>query len=289
MRLKGAHGRMLEVEAHGPAEGVPLIVHSGTPGACLQFARSVREGASRGVRHIAYARPGYAGSDRQPGRSVADCAADVAAIADALGIERFLTIGFSGGGPHALACAALLPDRVRAAASVAGVAPFDADGLDWLAGQGQENLDEFAATEAGEGQLLAYLEAQATRVASARGSDIQASLGTLLSDVDRGVLTGEFADYLASSMREALTNGVWGWFDDDIAHVSQWGFELGAIARPVTIWQGGQDRFVPPAHGEWLAAHVPGARAQLRPEHGHLSLSLAAYGEILDDLLAHGG
>jgi pimeloyl-ACP methyl ester carboxylesterase len=289
MRLKGAHGGTLEVETHGPAEGAPLIVHSGTPGACQLFARSVREGASRGMRHIAYARPGYAGSERQPGRSVADCAADVAAIADALGIERFLTIGFSGGGPHALACAALLPDRVRAAASVAGVAPFDAEGLDWLAGQGQENLDEFAATEAGEEQLLAYLEEQAAAMVSASGDDIHASMGGLLSDVDRGALTGEFAHYLASSTRAALANGVWGWFDDDIAHVSEWDFELGAITRPVTIWQGGQDRFVPPAHGEWLAAHVPGASAQLRPEHGHLSLSLAAYGEILDDLLAHGG
>lgn len=270
----------------GPEDGRAILVNTGTPGAATLFAPSVRTGASRGLRHVVYARPGYAASDRRAGRRVADCAEDVCAIADALGIERFFTIGSSGGGPHALACAALLPERVLAAATVGGVAPLDASGLDWLEGMGQENIDELAAMQAGEQELAAYLEEQTAAHVGAQGADLEAVLGDLLSDPDRSVLSGEFAEYAAADSRAALANGIWGWFDDDIELMNAWGFELDTIKRPVTIWHGLQDRFVPPAHGEWLAAHVPGAHAQLRAEHGHLSLALGAYGEFLDELAA---
>ena len=153
---------------------------------------------------------------------------------------------------------------------------------------GEENLEEFAAAQAGEEQLLAYLEQHGTALASASGAEIHAALGDLLSDVDRAALSGDFADYLAASTREGLAKGLWGWFDDDIAFFKDWGFELEAIATPVTIWQGRQDRFVPFAHGEWLAAHVAGARAELLDEHGHLSIGIASYGRVLDGLLESG-
>jgi pimeloyl-ACP methyl ester carboxylesterase len=284
--IEGGHGRRLEVEVAGPDGGMTVIVHTGTPSSGMLYPPAVAEGAERGLRHIAYARPGYASSDRHRGRTVADCARDVAAIADALEVERFFTLGSSGGGPHALACAALLPERVCAAASIAGVAPRDAAGLDWFAGMGKENVDEVAAAEAGEDALQAYLERQADDLGEARGEELAGPLESLLSEVDRAALTGGYAEHMAASMRAALAPGIWGWFDDDVAHFRDWGFDLGEVGVPVTIWQGGQDRFVPPGHGEWLAAHVSGARAQLRPEHGHLSLSLAAYGQILDGLLA---
>jgi pimeloyl-ACP methyl ester carboxylesterase len=138
LHLNGPSGRALEVTLAGPDSGRPLIFHTGTPSAGKIFPPMVAQGADRGLRHISYARPGYRGSDRDPGRSVADCAADVAAIADALGIEQFLCVGSSGGGPHALATAALLPTRTLAVATLAAVAPADAAGLDWLAGMGQE-------------------------------------------------------------------------------------------------------------------------------------------------------
>jgi pimeloyl-ACP methyl ester carboxylesterase len=288
LQIDGSRGR-LDVELGGPEDGQAVVFHTGTPSAGTLFAPMIDAGAERGLRHVVYSRPGYGTSERVAGRSVADCATDVTAIADALGIERFFTVGWSGGGPHALACAALLPERVIAAATIAGVAPRSAEGLDWLAGMGQDNLDEFAAAEAGEEELLAFLEPARAELASATGPEIHAALGDLVSDVDVSVLTGAYADYLAAAMRAGLEHGVYGWFDDDMACLRDWRFELADIARPVAIWQGAQDRMVPFAHGKWLAAQVPGARAQLLPDHGHLSLAIADYGRLLDDLLATAG
>jgi len=252
------------------------------------FAPLVALGAERNVRHISYSRPGYGKSDRHEARSVGDCAQDVAAILDHLGIERAFMIGASGGGPHSLACAALLPHRTIAAASVAGVAPWNAEGLDWTAGMGQENVDECAAIEAGPKELREFLERQRAELIEVTGEQIVDALGDLVSAPDRAVLAGDFADHLAASSAEALSDGIWGWFDDDVAIVGDWGFHLGAIARPVAIWQGRDDRFVPVAHGEWLARHVASARAQLRDGEGHLSITVGSYAEILDDLLTSG-
>jgi pimeloyl-ACP methyl ester carboxylesterase len=284
--VRGPRGRALEVEVSGPDDGHAVVFHNGTPSAGSLFAPLIELGASRGLRHVAYSRPGYAGSDRDEGRTVADCAADVAAVADELGVREFFTVGVSGGGPHALACAALLGERVLAAATIGSVAPFDAAGLDWSAGMGQENLEEFAAAQGGPEELRSFLEREREQMLAASGADIHESLDGLLSDVDRRALSGDFAEHLAQNMRRGLAPGIWGWFDDDVAHMRDWGFDLGTIARPVTVWQGREDLFVPFAHGEWLAANVGGARPQLLDGHGHLSLSLARYGDVLDELVA---
>jgi pimeloyl-ACP methyl ester carboxylesterase len=282
-------GRQLEVELRGPESGAVVLFHHGTPAAGNVPDDRVHAGAERGLRHVAYSRPGYAGSDRLAGRTVADCATDVATIADALGIERFYTLGHSGGGPHALACAALLEDRVIAAATIASIAPRVDDGLDWLDGMGEVNLEEFAAVDAGADELLAFLENTRSEFAVATSEQLSAAFGDLLSDVDRDAFSGDFAEFLAANTKSALRPGVWGWFDDDVACLGDWAFDRGAISRPVTIWQGRHDRFVPFAHGEWLANHVNGARAELREDGGHLSLATTSYGEVLDGLLATGG
>jgi pimeloyl-ACP methyl ester carboxylesterase len=284
-QIRAGDGRLLDLELAGPADGLPLLFHNGTPGSGTVFAPFIELGTKRGLRHISYSRPGYGGSERQAGRSVGDCVADVGAIAKELGVERFLTIGWSGGGPHALACAALMPDRVLAAATLASVAPFDAPGLDWLDGMGEENLAEFAAVEAGESALQAYLEAELPGLRAATPDDVATALGGLLSAVDQDAVSGEFADYLAATIAAALEQGSWGWFDDDIAMARDWGFGLSAIEVPVTIWQGGEDRFVPFAHGEWLAANVAGAHGCLLPAEGHLSIAVGGYARVLDDLL----
>jgi pimeloyl-ACP methyl ester carboxylesterase len=281
-------GRRFEIEQSGPdAADSVVIFHTGTPSAGILFEPMVAAGAARGIRHVAYSRPGYANSVRQPGRTVADCAVDVSAIADKLGIDRFLTVGWSGGGPHALACAALLGDRVSAAATLASIAPRDADGLDWFAGMGEENLQEFGAAESG--QLIQFLDHMAPDFARVSPAQIHQAFGDLVSPVDVASLTGEFAQYLSDALRLAVSRGIWGWLDDDLAILHDWGFSLDAIARPVTIWQGGQDRMVPFDHGRWLAAHVAGAKAQLLPDEGHLSLTVGSYDRVLDDLLASGG
>ena len=205
-------------------------------------------------------------------------------ILDAIGADRFVTMGWSGGGPHALACAALLPERCAAAASLAGVAPYPAEGLDWLAGMGNENIEEFSAAIAGEAALTAALEKMAPDLKAIRGADVAAALGGLVSDVDKRALTGEFADKLAASFRRAVSNGIDGWRDDDLAFTRNWGFDLATIACPVAVWQGGEDRMVPFSHGQWLAAHIPTARAHLYPDEGHLSLAVASLDRIVADL-----
>jgi pimeloyl-ACP methyl ester carboxylesterase len=279
-------GRVLEVVTAGPASGLPLIVHHGTPDAARHFNPVVEAGAERGLRHIGYSRPGFGGSTRLAGRTVASCALDVAAIADALGYDRFYTLGGSGGGPHTIACAALLPDRVIAAAAIASPAPFDAEGLDWTAGMGQENVEEFAAMQAGEAELEAFLVLHAEEFRDATAEQIVAVLGDLVSEVDRQALSGEFAEYLRAEAAHAVSNGIWGWFDDDRAFGHDWGIDLADIGAPLSLWHGAQDRFVAIAHGEWLAGHMP-ADAHLLPDQGHLSLVVTAYGEILDALLKH--
>ena len=219
-------------------------------------------------------------------RGAASAAADVAAIADALGIGRFAVLGHSGGGPHALACAALLPGRCLAAASIAGVAPRDADGLDWMAGMGPENVAEFGAAERGSAELTAFLEKDAAVLATVTGADIIEGLGGLIGEADKVVLTGEYADYQAESFRAALRRGIAGWYEDDVAFVTPWGFPLSGDLVPVAVWQGDEDRMVPFGHGQWLAGHLPGAHTHLLPGEGHLSLAQHHYGEILDDLIA---
>jgi pimeloyl-ACP methyl ester carboxylesterase len=281
-----ADGRSLAVEVSGPDGGTPLLFLHGTPSAGQQYPPNAAAAAARGLRLVCYSRPGYGDSSRQPGRDVAACAADVAAVADRLGADRFYVAGASGGGPHALACAALLPDRVLACATVAGAAPFDAEGLDFLDGMGRDNHEEFGAAVAGADELREFLERQLPALAELTAGQAAAALGDLVSPVDAATITGEYADYLAASIRGAVADGVWGWLDDDLAFVKPWGFELSDIDVPAFIWQGGQDRMVPFSHGEWLAAHVPGARARLLPEHGHLSIATTMFGEIADELLA---
>jgi pimeloyl-ACP methyl ester carboxylesterase len=281
-------GRVVDLYVRGPDDGTLLISHHGTPSAGLPLRSFVDAAAERGLRWVSYSRPGYGDSTRSAGRDVAHCVRDVGAIADHLGAERFFTMGASGGGPHTLACAALLPARVRGCAAIASPAPWGAEGLDWLAGQGPENVAEWAAVQEGPEALEAFLDTESGGLVAANDPQgLIDTIGGLLPEPDRAALTGEFAETLIASSHRAVERGVWGWFDDDTAFVRDWGFVLDAIDVPVALWQGRQDKMVPFAHGEWLAAHVPGARPHLYDEHGHMSLAVSSFPRILDDLLEH--
>jgi pimeloyl-ACP methyl ester carboxylesterase len=282
-------GRSLEIVVQGADEGELLIFHHGSPGAAQPFGPFHRAAAERGIVLAIPSRAGFGGSSRQEGRTVASAAPDAAAVADHLGHDRFLTAGWSGGGPHALACAALLPDRVRAAATIAGVAPFDAEGLDWTAGMGEANQIEYPLAARDPDELFRWMEPHAEAMAVIEANQIVAEMASLMSDVDAEQVTGEFGEHLAASFRSAFRHGRWGWFDDDLAFAGDWGFDPAGMTVPVSVWQGRHDQMVPISHGGWLAAHIPGVRAHLRPEHGHLSLVVGAIGEIFDDLLEAGG
>ena len=281
--------REIDVLTTGPEDGFPLVVHGGTPGGLVVDTKIAAAATERGLRLVLTARPGYEGSTPRPGRRVRDVAADVAGVLDVLGASAFVSIGMSGGGPHSLACAALLPGRCLAAASVAGVGPYLADGLDFLAGMGAENVTEFGLAVRGAEALTPYLEKEAVALRQVTGEQVAAAFGGLISTADAGVLTGEFAAELAASLRAAVREGVAGWRDDDLAFAADWGFSLDTLAGRAAIWQGDQDRMVPYAHGQWLAAHTPGARVHLEPGAGHLTMIVTAIDRILDDLLDMAG
>jgi pimeloyl-ACP methyl ester carboxylesterase len=281
-----ADGRTLEVHEEGDPAGLAVIVHHGTPMSGLQYAPHVELASEQGLRLLGYDRPGYGGSSRHHGRTVADCAADVHAIADALGLERFASWGVSGGGPHVLACAALCDERLTAVASVAAVAPHGAEGLDWLAGMGEDNVVEFGLALEGEEALRPFVEQHAG--GQTQGVDeLIEGMRTLIGEADRAVLTGRFAEYFLACDRHAFEPGVDGWIDDDLAFARDWGFDLSAIDRPVLLLQGEDDLMVPPAHGRWLAARIPGVDAHVDPADGHLTLVERRMREVNEWLLSH--
>src|SRR4051812_48404855 len=260
--------RVLEYLVEGSATAIPLVLHHGTPSGTVRYAPLVDAALAGGFRFVQASRPGYATSTRHPGRRVADAAADTAELMDALDAPAFVAVGWSGGGPHALACAALLPGRCRAAATIAGVAPHGADGLDWLAGMGEENVAEFGAALAGPEALDAFLVPAAAEMGDVKPADLVEAFGDLISEVDRRALTGGLAEYLAASFHAAVRNGIDGWRDDDLAFVADWGFRPADIPVPLAVWQGDQDRMVPFAHGGWLASRLPTAESHLVPGEG---------------------
>ena len=277
-------GRRLDFEVAGPADGVPFLWQHGTPGSKVPSRRRVTTTSAHGLRTVTYSRAGYGASTRNPGRTVADVAKDVEVLLDHLEAPRCVVAGASGGGPHALATAALLPDRVAGVLTVAGAAPFDVPDLDFLAGMGEQNIEEFGAAIDGEPACRAFLEAAEPELRDPAPADIIASLHTLLPEVDRAVITDELGEDMAANLREALSTGVDGWLDDDLAFVRGWGFDLASVRVPAFVWQGSADLMVPIAHGRWVGEHLPAANVHLVDGAGHLSLAHDHFGEMLDEL-----
>lgn len=266
-----ADGRTLAVREGGRQDGVPVLVHNGTPSSNLLYEPHLLDAEEKRIRLFSYERPGYGGSTRNKGRSVADCADDVAAVCDALGVERLCVWGISGGGPHALATAALLPDRVVAVAALAPLAPFDAEGLDFFEGMGEQNVEDLHAVLEGEEAHLAMLVREREELLTASAEELVDVLKTLLGPADAEVLTGRVAEFMLDTARAGVERSLDGWFDDGVAFTQPWGFDLGSISVPVLHWHGEQDKFVPIGHGEWLSRRIPGADSRLAPEEGHLT------------------
>ncbi len=283
-----ADERRLDLRLSGPVEGVPLVFHHGTPGAATPIRALERAAHERGLRVVTTSRPGYGDSTRQPGRRVVDVVSDTAAVLAAIGATRCVVAGWSGGGPHALACAARL-DVAAAALVIAGVAPYEAEGLDWVAGMGEDNVMEFGASLEGEGRLRPFLDEAREDLKDVTAAGITTSLDSLLPDVDKAVLTDEFGEDMANGFHEALRKGVDGWLDDDLAFVKPWSFDLSEISIPTMIWQGSRDLMVPFAHGQWLSTRIRGASVHLEPDEGHLSVGIGALDRMLDELVSAAG
>ena len=266
--VNAADGRRLAVESSGAPDGSPVFLLHGTPGGrCGPRPRGIVL-HRLGIRLITYDRPGYGGSDRLIGRTVADAADDVASIADAFHIGRFGIVGRSGGGPHALACAALLKDRVIRAAALGSLAPYNAEGLDWSAGMADSNVQAY---HDGEAKLAAELAKRAGQVRRDPESLLRSLWPELVSH-DREVV-GDVAlrRIIAENHAEALKESAGGWVDDVLALRSPWGFELSAINAQVMLWHGGNDVFSPANHTRWLAQQIKGARVEVQSGAAHFN------------------
>src|SRR5918994_867454 len=254
--LELGDGRTLhayDTGAHDANGRLAVFSHHGSPniGAPPEPLFSVAD--RLGIRWVSYDRPGYGGSTPRPDRDVASTAADASAVVDALGIDRFAVMGHSGGGSHALACAALLPERVLGVVSVSGMAPFGAEGFEGFGPGGAAQL----RAAAGRAVLEKHLAE----------TDDEADF----TPEDEAALAGEWS-WLIDVVRPALAGGMGGFIDDDLAGVGAWGFDPADVVAPALFQHGGRDRVVPTAHGEWLARHCPSAELRLYPQDGHISV-----------------
>ena len=277
-------GRDLDLEVSGPEDGVPLVFHHGTPGSVRQFRAIQRAAHDRGLRLVTFSRPGYGASTRQPGRRVVDVVADVAAVLTHLGAPRCLVAGWSGGGPHALATGSRLPEQVAGILCIAGVAPYDAEGLNFLEGMGQQNIDEFGLALQGEEAIRPSNEAEAVGLRNTDAAGLIEGMATLLPDVDRAVLTAEFGEDMVANFAEGLRTGVDGWVDD-LAFAAPWALQPGRDRRADlrVARQRGPDGAVRPRTMACRARpRCDGTTAQAE---GHLSIGVGALDRMFDDLL----
>ncbi len=271
-------GRALDYITNEVTSETAILFHHGTPGECSLWSNWLAEISD--VQAIAASRPGYGLSDRRRARTVASDLEDQAELIEHLGVRKFISIGWSGGGPHAInmtrhpACAGAI--------TLAGVGEWGHDDLDFLAGMGPENHEEFGAALAGESAIESWMAINAPGFAAVTGAELIAAFGGLIGEADKRALTPEVAEHDAASYRRALENGFSGWIDDDLAFVQKFGFALQEISKPVLVWQGDDDFMVPRAHSEWLAKNIPTAQLNFVPGHGHISLVEQYRGEILN-------
>jgi pimeloyl-ACP methyl ester carboxylesterase len=273
-------GRALKVFDAGDPAGAPVLFHHGTPSSGLLSDEWSAVAAGAGVRLLAYDRPGYGESDRNEGRSVADCAQDVRAIAAALQLPRLGTVGLSGGGPHALACAALLPDLVPAAVTLAAVAPFDAEGLDYFEGTGELNVEDGKLFLSDREAARRKAQADRLELLKLTAPELIGAWESILPEVDQQFLTGRFGEFTVEAMRRGLAPSDAGYWDDNVAFMEPWGFQVSSIEIPVRLRQGRHDLMVPYGHGAWLASQIPSAEPILTEHDGHLTL----LGYLAEDL-----
>jgi pimeloyl-ACP methyl ester carboxylesterase len=271
--VAAADGRSLTIAEWGDADGFPVFSLHGTPGSRFVGQANASAYASVGARVITYDRPGYGGSDRFRGRRVVDCVADVSAIADTLGIERFAVTGGSWGGPHSLAVAARLPERVTRAACAAGVAPFDMPGFDWFADMDAVNIEELGWALEGEDVLTRNIERVAARMLERVADDPSKMISdnVQLSEADRAQMANpERHEAIRKGINEAFRHGVGGYVDDVLCLIQPWGFDVTEIRVPTRVIYGLTDVLVPRQHGDWLAHNVPNAEAVIDEQGGHV-------------------
>jgi pimeloyl-ACP methyl ester carboxylesterase len=278
--VRTADGRRITTQMYGDPDGKPVFLLHGTPGSRIGPHPRSAVLHRLGVRLIAFDRPGYGESDRLEGRRVADVAEDVQTIAEAYGLRKFAVVGRSGGGPHALACAALLSERTTKAAVLVSLAPRSADGLDWLEGMARSNVLEFTAASNGYAGIAAHTKAVADAI-RADPTSLIASIQAELPDQDKRVVADRgIRSMLVETFTEAMRTSDYGWIDDALAFCSPWGFDPASVTIPVLLWHGANDVFSPASHARWLADRIPNATVIVQAGAAHFGAL-----DVLPDIL----
>jgi pimeloyl-ACP methyl ester carboxylesterase len=279
--LKLKDGRSLDYITNDSDSKSAILFHHGTPSDCTLWQKWFKE--ITGVKAIAASRPGYGLSDRRRGRTVAADIDDQTQLLDFFGIEKFISIGWSGGGPHAINMSR--DRRSVGAITLAGVGEWGNSDLDFLQGMGPENHEEFGAALVGEASIEEWMIKNTPAFKNVTGADLITSFGGLIGEADKKALTPEVAEQDAASFRRSLSVSYYGWLDDDLAFVQPFGFKLAKINKPILVWQGDDDFMVPKSHSEWLAKHIPTAKLNFVPGHGHISLGESYRSEIINQAL----
>jgi pimeloyl-ACP methyl ester carboxylesterase len=281
--LKLADGRNLNLLVGDGDKRPAVIFHHGTPSCALIWKHWIERLEKAGIKAVAYSRAGYSTSDRKIGRNVVAVNSDIAEVLDHLSIDSFISVGWSGGGPHALASS--LDPRCKSVVVLAGVGMHGQADLDFLAGMGEENLDEFGVALEGEAKLIEWMNANGTAYKTITGEELRNSDGSLFSKSDIVAMQQiGFSDDLAENFRTSLQKGFWGWIDDDLAFTKGWGFSLDQVKIPVAIFQGDEDLMVPGAHGRWLNSKIRQSTLRLIEGEGHLAFFSSAQDEIFNFL-----
>ncbi len=273
----------VELYDAGDPEGFPVVFHHGIPFAACAWPAAHEMAERHGFRFLCWSRPGNGISTRKLGRTVADSQVETVAVLTKLGLTRFAALGWSGGGPWALANAAQFRDRCAGVALVSTAVPYEAEDFEWLTGVSRNRVDEVVMARHGGGILERFLEEKAAAYVYGSPSSAATLLGGPLGPADDTVLAGPEGEPLLHAIRSSIGGGTGGWFDDDCALLSSWGIDLAAVGAPVAVWQGSADRLVPRAHGDWWAEVLP--HAVLCPVEGEGHVSVLA--RHLDAVLAH--
>ena len=263
-------GCILHAYDVGPTERddeLVLLWHHGTPNIGAPPEPLFRAAEALGLRWIGYDRPGYGGSAPRPGATVASAANDAARVADHLEIDRFAVFGHSGGGPRAMACGALLGDRILSVVSVSAPAPWPAEGLDFFAGMSDGSVRELSAAAKGGRSALEHILAT-------RDFDPES-----FTTADWAALSGEWS-WFDGIVAAGTAHGWGGMIDDDLAAMSPWGFDVSQVSTPTLIMHGMDDRMIPSSHAQWLAARCPRAELRLEAGQGHISVLGSARGAL---------
>jgi pimeloyl-ACP methyl ester carboxylesterase len=278
-------GRVVDVLLRGPADAVALVLHHGTPMSAAPLPAVDDAAVAAGFRVISCSRPGYGTSSERADRVVSDVVADVSEVLDRLEVPRFVTLGLAGGGPYALGCGALLPDRCAGVAAMSCVAPFDAAGLDWFAGMPERRVEELEVAVHDAPRYGQMLESQVARLLDAASPhQLVSAMPGELALPDRRAIVDDLADTLLANLQLAFLDGAGGWCADELALLRPWGFRLEEIRPPVTLWHGGADEVVPATHAHWLADRVPRASCRIVFDEGHWSLPVSVAGAAVNAL-----